>query len=1080
MDYNLKKVPWSAFRSPSVQRSLIVAKSMALFFLLGTAQVFASQTSTVSRGSSASELLSNELQQATKTIKGVVTDSKGEPIIGANVIVKGTTNGAISDVDGQFTLNNVPQNAILQISYIGYIAQEIRVANQSSFNIRLLEDTQNLEEVVVVGYGTQKKVNVTGSVAQVEMDKVLGDRPVTSLGSALQGAMPGFTASTSSVPGGGNSFNIRGLESINGGSPLILVDNVVYNDLKLLNPADIESVSVLRDAASAAIYGARASFGVVLITTKKAKRNETLSINYNNNFAASKVNNLLEPASPIDMVTALQAGGYASIWSGQNIEVWLNLLNEYNSNPSKYPDGWTEYNGTKYFLRENHINKDMFETSWKQTHNISAQGGSEHINYRISAAYTSQNGVLVTNKDAFDRINVTSYVSGDITSWLTTSLNVTYDRGKTRYPYLDGSSELGFWKTNLPSYHPIGNLPYGTNGEEYPIMTPENIIRLTNASKTNTDDTRILSRTEVKIIKGLKGILEYSYQFGSNDYQAYANKFYVHQGLAESIKPSTTTMPYTRTSSTQRYTTVNAYANYENTFANDHNVSAVAGFNQEYSHYRYMYAQAYNMISNELPSLSGSTGTTPPNVSDAYDKYALRSGFFRASYNFRQKYFIEFNGRYDLSSKFPKKYRDGFFPSVSAGWNLTRESFMSNYTNILSNLKLRASYGKLGNQNIDNYGYFATMGVSNANWLTDGTRPKTETAPGMVRADYTWEKVTTYNGGIDFGFWKNHITGTFDIYRRDTKGMLGPGMDLPAVAGASAPLQNAADLKTTGWEFALNFKNSTKDFNYGIGFNIYDSNSKITKYKNENKLLSNYYVGQKIGEIWGFLTDGFYTESDFQSSGALNTDVVAINGVTTHLGDIKYKNLRDDESYVNKITTGDNTLNNPGDRKIIGNSRAHWQYGANGFLDWKGISFSFILQGTAKRDAWIGGDITFPMSSTYGTLYKHQIGKIWTSTNTNARYGRIYENAGSSQAANQFVSDKFLYNAAYMRVKNITISYSFPNIIIQKIPLKGLKIFASGEDLITIDHLPAGIDPENLGWGYPHASTISFGVNVTL
>ena len=1019
--------------------------------------------------------------QQTRKVSGQVLDNKGESIVGANVVIKGKSKqGVITDVDGNFTIEIFQDNVTLVVSYIGYVTQEIKVGNQNTLKIILKEDSKALDEVVVVGFSTQKKANVTGAVAQVSMDKALGDRPVTGLGAALQGAMPGFSASTGSRPGAGNTFNIRGLESINGGSPLILVDNVVFNDLYLLNPADIESVSILKDASSAAIYGARASFGVVLITTKKAKKNERLSINYNNNFAVSKVNNLLEFASPIEMISTLQAGGYASVWSGQNIETWMELLNEYNANPSAYPKGWTEVNGTKYFLRENNVIKDMFESSWKQTHNISAQGGSEKIKYRLSAAYTHQDGILVTDKDAFTRYNISSYVSGDITKWLTTSLDFAYCRGEKEFPVTDGSSELRIWRTNTPSYHPVGNLPYGSDGEEYPVMTPENIIRLTNTEKTATDNTRVLSRTNVKIMKGLEAVMEYSYQVGNSDYEAYYNKYKVHQGLAESIKPSTVKTPFTRNTSSTRYSTLNVFATYNATFAGKHNVSAIAGYNQEESHYRYLYGQAYNMISNELPSLSGNTGETPSKVSDAYTDYGLRSGFFRASYNYAQKYFLEANGRYDLSSKFPKDYRGGFFPSVSVGWGIHNEKFMEGTRSLLSNLKLRGSYGTLGNQNIGAYGYFASMGVATANWISEGMRPTTLTPPGMVRANYTWEKVTTVNGGLDFGLLNNRLTGTFDVYRRDTKGMLGPGEDLPAVGGATAPLQNAADMKTIGYEFGLNWRDRICGVNYGVGFNIYDSKSKITRYKNENKRLGNYYVGQEIGEIWGYLADGFYTVDDFDASGALKEGIVSINGVTSHVGDIKYKNLRDDEKYVNTITSGDNTLNNPGDRIVIGNSRAHWQYGANGFVQWKGLNFSFILQGVGKRDAWIGGDITFPMASQYGTLYKHQVGKIWTEDNPDAFYGRIYENAGSSQGANQRTCDKFLYNAAYMRIKNLTLSYTFPVQLIQKMYLKGLKVFVSGEDLFTFDHLPAGIDPENLGWSYPHSSTMSFGVNITL
>ncbi len=1030
------------------------------------------------------------VQQASKkNVTGIVMDESGEPIIGANVVEKGTTNGTVTDINGNFTLS-VSDNSVLQVSYIGYMLYEVATKNSKQFKVTLKEDSQSLDEVVVVGFGTQKKANLTGAVGAVQMDKVLGDRPVTGLGAALQGAIPGFTASSSAIPGGENNWNIRGLESITGGSPLILVDNVVFNDLYLLNPADIESVSVLKDASSAAIYGARASFGVILITTKKAKKNETLTINYNNNFAVSKVTNIPEPASPIDFIRTLQEGGYTSLWSGQNIETYMGLLSEYNGNPSAYPNGWTEVNGTKYFLRENFLMQDMLESAWKQTHNISAQGGSEKIKYRLSLGYTDEDGVLITNKDAFTRTNVTGYVNGDITSWLSTSLDISYNNGNKTYPFTDDTSGTrNFWKTSNPSYHPVGSLPYGEDGEEYLVGTPANVIRETDVKQTVTDNTRILSRSVLKPFEGLEAVLEYSYQASFQDIESYANYFETHQGLTESLTPSTSTTPFTQERKTTKYTTINAFATYNNTFVNDHNLSVLAGFNQEKSDYRYLYSQAYNMISNELPSLSGSDGVTPPKTKDEYTQYALRSGFFRASYNYMQRYFVEVNGRYDLSSKFPKNYRGGFFPSVSAGWSIINEPFMKKASSFLSALKLRGSYGTLGNQNISVYSYYPTMNVVNAPWIYGNNVPKTLEAPGMVRANFTWEKVESVNGGLDFGFLNNRLTGSFDIYRRNTIGMLGPSEEFPSVAGAKAPLQNAADLKSKGWELSLSWRDLLGKVNYGLTFNLYDSRSYITRYKNDTGLFydrneaqsaKRYRTGLEIGEIWGYVTDGFYTAGDFMENGTLREEVVRINGVTSHVGDIKYKNLRDDDNSVNVIDTGDDTVNNPGDRKIIGNSQARFQYGLNGYVNWNGFGLSFILQGIGKRDAWIGGEITFPMSSQYSTVYKHQVDKIWTEDNPNAFYGRIYENAGSSQGANQRISDKFLYNAAYLRVKNITFSYTVPDKYLRAIHLRNLKAFVSGENLFTFDHLPTGIDPENLNWNYPYSRTISFGINFNL
>ena len=791
----------------------------------------------------------------------------------------------------------------------------------------------------------------------------------------------------------------------------------------------------------------------------------------------------MDPASPTDFIRTLKEGEYTSLWSGQNIDTYMGLLEEYKANPGRFPEGYTDVEGTKYFLRENDILGDMFETGFKQTHNISAQGGSDRIDYRLSLGYTDEDGVMVSDKDAFSRTNVSSYVNGNITNWLSTSLTMNYSRGKKVFPCTDPASPLNnLWFNNQPSYHPVGVMSYGDTNEIYPVKTPENLVRYSGTSNILTDNTRILSRTVLKPFKGLKAVLEYSYQSNATDKESYVRSFKMHQGLTEAILPSTATNPYTEERGSTKYTTINAFADYTASFNKVHNIYALAGFNQEKSTYRFVKAQAFNMISTDLPSLNGSDGTSTPKISDNYKDYALRSGFVRATYNYNHLYFLEFNGRYDLSSKFPKDYRGGFFPSVSAAWNLGKEKFMEKANSVLSTLKIRASYGNLGNQNIQPYSYLPTMNIFDAPWISGDIRPKTVSAPGMVRANFTWEKVESINGGIDFGFLNNQLTGSFDIYRRNTKGMLGPSEELPLVAGAGAPLQNAADLKSVGWELSMNWKDVIGAVSYELGFNLYDSRSHITKYKNDTGLIQNnlYRKGMEIGEIWGFITDGFYTADDFDENGVLKEGVVSIRGVNSHEGDIKYKNLKDDENSVNVIDEGNHTEKNPGDRVIIGNNRPRFQYGINGNLKWKGLSFSFLLQGVGKCDAWIGGPITFPMPDQWNTVYQHQVGKIWTKDNPNAFYGRIYENAGSSQSANQRVSDKFLYNANYLRVKNLTFSYTFPRQWMQAMKIQNLTAFVSGENLFTFDHLPKGVDPENLNWSYPYSKTISFGINFNL
>lgn len=1029
------------------------------------------------------------LQQLERKVTGVVRDATGEPVIGANVVVKGNeTQGTITDVDGKFALE-VSEDVILYISFIGYIPKEVAVKGKNTVNVVLAEDLKTLDEVVVVGFGSQKKVNLTGAVTAVSMDKVLGERPVTNITTALQGAVPGLTFSTDGdngglQPGVGKKINVRGMASINGdGSPLILVDNVVTDNINLINPEDIESVSVLKDAASAAIYGARAAFGVILITTKQGKRNDRLSINYSANFAFSKVTNRPRAASPIQTVKGLKDMGYSAYWTGQNIDIWLGLLQEYSNNPSKYPDGWTDIDGTKYFLRETDVIGDMLETGFKQTHNVSATGGSEKINYRMALGYTNEDGILITDKDGYRRVNASSYISADITNWLTTSLDFKFANGTRSFPNAGWHQQ--FWHLNRPSYHPTGTLPY--EGVEYLVQTPENAINQASEQTWNNRNTRLFSRTVLKPLKGLEAVLEYTYDYTVNRNRKYNNYFVLHQGLQDALNPSDPKNEFYMDRRFVSYNSLNLYATYKFDINQEHNFTLMGGFNQDSCNFERQWSKNFNMISNDLPSLAGGTGIVE--TSDSYDEYALRGAFYRINYNYKDRYLIETNGRYDGSSKFPKENRFGFFPSVSIGWNIAEEVFMAPLREVLSSLKLRGSWGQLGNQAIDNYGFYSVMNPEDAKWIYNGKVPTTLTTPGLVRANYTWEKVETINVGIDFSLLGNRLSGAFDWYRRDTKGMLAPGMDFPAVAGAAAPLQNAADLRTKGWELSISWRDQIRDWNYGIGFNLYDSRTKITRFNNDTYSLfttkngqevNQYYKGYEIGTIWGYVTDGFYTDADFNADGTLKDGVVSINGVAIqHPGDIKYMNLRDGENSTNRIDRGDATLDNPGDLKIIGNNAARYNFGINGFVSWKGVDLSFLMQGVAKRDAWIGGEIMFPHAGTFSTFLSHQM-DYWTPENPNAYYGRIYQNAQYAHSVNQWTQTKFLSNAAYLRMKNITLGYNLPKSLCQKMSLIGAKVFFSGENLFTISSLLPGIDPEALSWQYPMTATYSFGVSINL
>ena len=544
------------------------------------------------------------IQQEQNKVTGIVKDANGEPIIGANVIVKGQSTGTITDIDGRFVLDT-PKDAVLQITYIGYVSQEVKVSGKKELNVVLKEDTETLEEVVVVGYGVQKKANLTGAVSSVKMDEILGDRPVTSVSNVLMGAMPGLQVTgTSGQPGAEMSFNIRGVNSINEGAPLVLVDNVEM-DINMLDPNDIESISVLKDAASSAIYGARAAFGVILVTTKKGMKDTRFSINYSNNFSFSKPSNLPHKATPLQTVQAYKDMGTVSYQTGQNVDTWLELLKEYNTNSSNYPDGYAVVDGLRYSLQETDLLNDMMETGFQQTHNISVGGGNKSISYRMSAGMVNQNGILVTDKDSYKRYNISSYIRSDIHSWITPELDIKYANSHSELPYT--SASYGIWGAAVafPSYFPLGNMEL--DGEILPINTPHNFINLSAPKENDRNDLRIFGKLTITPFKDLKIIGEYTFNRKTREITTFDKKFAYAHGANFRKEQSVSNSKYEIENRATNYNAFNVYANYNKTLGK-HDIGIMAGFNQESNSYKMMKASRTDMINEDLPSLSQATG----------------------------------------------------------------------------------------------------------------------------------------------------------------------------------------------------------------------------------------------------------------------------------------------------------------------------------------------------------------------------------------------------------------------------------------------------------------------------------------
>lgn len=1035
------------------------------------------------------------IQEQTETenkISGVVKDEKGIPLDGASVVVRSSGKGVSTDAKGRFTVE-ADTGDILEFSRVGYRTTSVIIGSDTFLEINMQVEVTAASEVIVVGYGTQKKTNVTGAVNTVNMKDVAGNRATTNIAQLLQGAVPDLQITYSSgEPGASTGLNIRGTTSIgsgSNGSPLILLDNVPVASLSLINPNDIETVTVLKDAGSAAIYGARSAWGVILLTSKNKAGAKKTTIDYSNNLVFSRPLEVPQKATPLRTVQSFKDMNFTP-GTGQNVDQWISLLNDYAQNPAQYGSGYTIQNGVIYPLRENDIWGEMVSTNaFQQTHNLAISGGTEKTSYRIAGAFTNEDGILITNKDSYKRYNLTGFINSQVTPWANAQLSTMYSNANKRFPYTGYGFGIFGSASVLPSYSLIGDSLI--DGAYVPYATPKNLIENAAVSNNRLDNIRLSGKVTLNIFKGFNVVGEYTYDKTNSVNTSYDKPFDIIT-LSSFVPTPTVTADkakYYKYNDFTDYHALNIYGNYERKL-DDHLFTLVAGFNQESSYFELLNAQMSNMINPNLPYLDGGTGVIQPDANgfDGFSEYAVQGYFYRFNYAYKGKYLLETTGRYDGSSKFPEGRRWGFFPSVSAGWRVSDEAFMNVLKPVLSDLKFRASYGNVGNQSIGNYLYYSGMKTRpTSNWAdVSGVRYLTLDAPGLISGDFTWEKVTTRNFGVDLGLFSNRFTGSFDLFKRTTTGMLIPGAQLPAVLGASTPLQNTADLKSAGWGLQAAWKDQIGKVNYQFGFTLSDNKAFITKYDiNATYLLTQYYVGQRIGEIWGYETDGFYTVDDFEEGslngnllgGKLRQGVIKYQGQNPNPGDIKFKDLDKD----GKIFTGDNTVDNPGDRRIIGNTNRRYQYGFSARAAWQGFDVSVFIQGIGKRDVFIVNDLTFPYASNYGTLYSNLL-DYWTIDNTDAYYGRIYNLGGGNSSYNKFVQTRFLQNGAYLRVKNITLGYSLPFQWLSKAKINSMRLFVSGDDLLTKKHLPKGVDPElsDQGYGaqYPLMQKMSIGLNL--
>ncbi len=1019
-------------------------------------------------------------QQNKKQIKGSVVDEFGIPVIGASVIVKGTTVGSITDLDGNFTLD-VKNGDIIQISYIGYLPQEITYTGQTSLHVIIKEDTQTLDEVVVVGYGVQKKVNLTGAVTQVT-SKVLENRPITNLAQGLQGVVPNLNVTFSNgSPNNDPSLNIRGIATIranDNSEPLILVDGVQMR-LNLLNPEDIESISVLKDAASAAIYGARGAFGVILITTKSGNMERKPTIDYSGSIQLNTHTYLPDLLNAVDYMAASNESSFYSTGKNKYTDDQVRWVNEYNADPLNNPVYHILENGKIFWNGGNNNYRQMLQ-QWAPTqkHTLSINGGSKQIGFYASAGYMGQDGMFKDYTDTFKRYNFLTNINANVSETFRLGFKASYSQTVYDEPHSYSAKGSSWWEQM-------------TRGEPqilFPILTPAdapvpnaptehfyNFLSSGSRKVSNREFAVFMINGEWDIFKGLKLKGDFSYTtINYRDKDVQREFGYIRDSWTLQNSATFPSFIATETRHTD-YFAGNIFADYNLTINKDHNISALVGFNQEWENYRSETIRKEELISMDIPTINLGVGNTV--TKDSEYAWAIRGAFMRLKYDYQGKYLFEMNGRYDGTSKFPHDSRFGFFPSFSAGWRLSQEKFMSSTTNWLNDLKIRASYGELGNQNVkEYYPYIASFGVTQqTQFIIDGKLPISVNPPGLVASDLSWETTKTVNIGLDMSILSKLSMG-FDWYERKTVDMLTVGEKLPGVIGTSVPQRNNANMKTTGWELSLKWTDRlTNGIRYDIGFILSDYKSTITKFDNNpSKLYDNYYVGKVLGEIWGYETVGTFQSKEEVASAANQSQLG--NGDKWGPGDIRYADLNGD----NVINWGDKTVNNPGDTKIIGNTTPRFQYGITGNIDWKGFDLNIFVQGVGKRDFFPSGSYFWGQINNAGAVGTYEVYRnAWRPENTDAFYP-VWK-AGSA-GYNARVQTKYLQSGAYARLKNLTIGYTLPKMITQKIWLSKVRFYFSGQNLGEITNIKGKFDPEiigNVGEYYPLQRSLLFGLQVT-
>jgi len=1065
------------------------------------------------------------------TVTGKVVDEQGSPVIGAGVMVKGTTMGVASDVNGTYTIQ-VASDATLSFQSIGYETVSVPVRGRTRIDVTLAEDSQMLEETVVVGYGTQKKANLTGAVDQVGADTFDG-RPNANLAQMLQGRVPNLNLKfTDGRPNSSPSFNIRGKTSIGqGGNALVLIDGVEGN-ASLLNPNDIESVSVLKDAASSAIYGSRAPYGVVLITTKSARKGSA-TVTYQTNLSFE---------TPTSMPSVV-SDGYT--WAKHFYDAWYNYK---GSNPTainktmEFSMAWLEeyrqraesgnYEtlvsdgsiGTAGRWQYYHTGTDYYDVLYKdftftQTHNLSVSGADERFDYYVSARLYDNNGLFdsTVNPDSYKMYNGRVKVGYQVTPWLKVTSNTDISYSKYVMPSTQSEGGGNIWRNIADEGHPcspifnpdgslsysavysVGDILYGSSNRTYYNRQAQNTL----AAKATFFDNRLRLNAD------------FTYRARSYDTHVHRlpSPFSRYEGITESLAEIKGLADYiSETLRSYDYVATNEYAEFEDNWGK-HNFKALAGFNYEQQTYKQAYAYNDGLLAPNVDNINLALGLDNKSITGDYSKWRTAGAFFRFNYNYDERYLLEVNGRYDGSSKFPARQRWAFFPSVSAGWRLSEEPWFQVDKSAITNIKLRASYGSLGNSNVGVYAYDETFEFSTGR-VINGQKVRYTSAPAPIPESLTWETAQTLDGGLDMSFLSGRLTFTGDIYSRKTLNMYTVGPTLPEVFGASSPKGNFAEMTTRGFELAIGWDDSGtlagKPFKYGVHATLADYVSHIDKYNNALKSLGNnayntsYYEGMTLGEIWGFECNGLYqTQDQIDADEAMaaaagqahyNPLMQQTESYTVYPGDMRFEDLNGN-GYLDR---GKNTVDDPGDRKIIGNSEPRFIYSFGFDLEWNGIFANAFFQGVGRQD-WYPDNESSVFWGMYNRPYNQMptwhLNNYWTEATPDAYLPRYTGYYAPFYKGRVNANTRYLQDASYIRLKSLQIGYNLPEKLTRRMGFQQISVYLSGENLWTwspvykhtrdidvtanIYGTDSVLSTTGDGYNFPTMKSVSLGVKLT-